>query len=151
MSSPFSRTTKRGLEETIEALDRTVEWASRIDTKNDADNLDTGFINDLEAEEKRLTKKCKIQTVEVATENFVVNNPDVVDDILYGDLTDKSAGMNEFKAYIDDQFGYVEPPSLNKENLLWLIAKESSHQDIPNSGKPPELWKDAEYPIEKLK
>lgn len=160
MSSPFSLETNRGTEETIEALHRASVWASRIDSKNDATELDTSFIEELNKEEDRLKSKYKIKNTEVATDNFVFNNTQEVLKILSDDLDKKYEGLERFNEYISDQFGYVSEPSLSKEELIWLVSKEVQHRreyvdeyDVFDDefllelGSKPELWQGNEFPI----
>lgn len=160
MSSPFSLKTKRGTEETIEALRRTSVWASRIDTKNDATELNTSFIEKINKEEERLRTKYKIKNTEVATDNFVFNNTEEVLEILSDDLDKKYEGLEEFNEYISDQFGYVSKPSLSREELIWLVTQEVQDKKeyideygvfddefLLKLGSRPELWKGEEFPI----
>jgi hypothetical protein len=160
MSSPFSLKTKRGTEETIEALNRTVYWASKIDTTNDATEVTTDFVEELNKEEERLRRKHKIKNTERAIDNFVFNQYEKVQKILCGDLDTKVSAIGELNSYINEEFGYVNPP--NKEELLWLTAQEVhrkkdrmeeySEKPVSNiqlleQGKTPELWKNEDYPI----
>lgn len=162
MSSPFSLETKRGTEETIEALHRTAVWASRIDTTNDATEIDTSFVQELNEEEERLKRKYKIKNTERTTDNFVFNHCETVKQILCGDLDEKVSGLEEFRSHLSDEFGYVSPPSLTKEQLLWLLSRqvlthrgrideysngEMDDIDLENQGERPDLWKNEEYPI----
>lgn len=163
MSSPFSPRTKRGTEETLEALSRTREWASRIDTKNDATNVNTDFVDDLREEEERLREKYRIKTTEVAIDNFVFNQEDTVIQILCGNLDEKVSALGELDSYIDDDFGSERPLDLSKEELVWLVAQEvkyhqeSSHgvdeydeeplasMNLSSEGERPSEWSD-EFP-----
>lgn len=131
MSSPYDARTKRGTEETLEAIDRAQRWISRIDTSNDATNLDAStFLDELSSEEDRLREKYRIKTTEVAVDNFVFNNESLVEDILCGDLDEKVAALDELESYINDDFGRENPYSLSKEELAWLVAQEvKSHVD----------------------
>lgn len=164
MSSPYSRETKSGTEETIEALKRTTVWASRIDTKNDATKVDTDFVEQLNQEEQRLRNKHKIKTTELAVDNFVFNQIETTQKILCGDLDEKVSALRQLKNYINDEFGYVNPPKLSKEQLLWLTAREVQRQqdrideysqskvvslDLSDQGETPELWQNKDYPIHK--
>lgn len=164
MSSPFSPRTKRGTEETLEALSRTREWASRIDTKNDATNVSTDFVEELREEEERLREKYRIKTTEVAIDNFVFNQEDTVIQILCGNLDEKVSALGELDSYIDDEFGSERPIDLSKEELVWLVAQEVKyHQgrqhgideyddeplasmDLSSEGEQPSHWGD-EFPI----
>ena len=162
MSSPFSLKTKRGTEETIEAIERTTDWAHRIDTKNDATEIDTDFIKELNQEEQRLRTQHKIKTTETAIDNFVFNEREETKAILCGNLDEKSNALRQLKEYINEEFGYVEPPQLNKENRVWLIAQEVQRQqerieqykqlpvsnaELSDLGQTPEHWQNEEYPI----
>lgn len=162
MSSPFSPKTKRGTEETIEALNRTVYWASKIDTKNDATKVTTDFVEELNKEEERLRTKHKIKNTERAVGNFVFNQYGKVQEILCGDLDTKVSALGDLSRYINEEFGYIRPPKLDKEELLWLTAREVqrkkdrvdeySEKPVSNvrllqEGKTPELWQNQDYPI----
>lgn len=162
MSSPFSRETQKGTEETIEALKMASVWGSRIDTKNEATGIDAEFIDDLNEEENRLREKYKIKNTEVATDNFVFNNVDTVLKILSDDLDQKVSALHEFSEYVSNEFGYVSAPSLSKEEMIWLISEEvqkrkdyiEEYQDfsddkLRNLGNTPNLWDGEEYPIYK--
>lgn len=162
MSSPYSRETKRGTEESIEAMERARTWLSRIDTRNDATNLELGSIDDdLSSEIERLEKQQKISVTELAVDNFVFNNHERVEAVLTGDLDEKSNAIRDVKDSITEQFGRVTAPSLSKENVLWLVAQEVqskhingvtdyydhlSNLDFESMGKCPDMW-GGEYPI----
>jgi len=125
MSSPFSRETKKGTEESIEAISRSLRWINRIDTKNEATNLDIKNItNDLQEEKSRLTAEYKNRTIMREIDNFVVNNPQRVEDALFAGLDARVEALNEIKSYVEENFGYVEMPSLSKENIAWLVASK---------------------------
>jgi len=158
MSSPFSRKTKRGTEETLEALSQTITWASRIDTKNDATEIDLDFVDELHEEEERLREVYRIKTTEVEIDNFVFNHIELVTDILCGNLDDQVDALNSCEEYIAEEFGSEKPLSLTKEELSWLVAREVEyHQnstngleeysespiadvDLQNMGEKPSQW-----------
>ena len=125
MSSPFSPRTKKGTEETIEALSHSMKWLSLIDTHNDVTDIDIqSFDSQLQQKQKELIENHQVKTTEVAVDNFVFNHEGKVEQILCGGLDDKVSALNTLQNYINDDFGYVDAPSLNKENLLWLVAQE---------------------------
>lgn len=170
MSSPFEPGTKKGMEETIQAIKRTTVWAGRIDTKNDLSKADVdvdigSFISELNDAEDELRERYRIKTTEVSIDNFVFNQEDKVEDILCGDLDTRVAVLSDLDDYIADDFGYIRPLSLSKEEMLWLVAQEvqyhqegTSHGvdayneapftdlDLSSVGQRPELWAE-EYPI----
>lgn len=171
MSSPYSPDTKRGTtEESIEAIARATEWMRRIDQRNNGLEVDRGdlnidgFVSELNETQKELRQYRKVKTTERAVENFVYNHENKVTDILCGTLDEKVAALSELDSSITDEFGYVSPPSLSKENLLWLVAREVEyHQhrqqgladysvspvadcDLENCGGRPDQWEE-EYPI----
>lgn len=160
MTSPYSHETKRGMEETIEAINRTASWASRIDTRNGATELDTGFIDKLTEEEERLRFEYKTKTTEIAVDNFVANERQAVQSILCGDLDEKVSELDKLSDYISEQFGYVQPLEFDKEELLWLVSTQVqrsrvkdynqppvSNVNLDEQGTVPEPWENQEYPI----
>lgn len=163
MSSPFGPETKRGTEETLEAISRTRRWASRIDTKNDVPELDVNdFVAELEHQEEELRSKYKLKTTEVSIDNFVFNQEDTVIRILSGDLDEKVDAIETLQNYINDDFGRESPPDLSKEELMWLVAQEVSYHiesahgleiyeeeldiDLDSVGSVPEKWEEG-FPI----
>lgn len=166
MSSPFEPGTKRdSAEETLQAIERTTTWASRIDTRNEVEGVDvSAFVEELRAEKERIRGKYRIKTTEVAVDNFVFNKPDLVVDILVGNLDEKVDALGELEGYIADDFGYERPLSLSKEELVWLVAQEvkyhtgksfgvDRYQEEPftsmsldDEGQRPEEWEEAEFP-----
>lgn len=160
MSSPFDPETKRGTEESLEAISRTVKWASRIDTTNDVTETDVStFIKELQNEREELLEKYQIKTTEVAIDNFVSNQEEKVISILTGDFEEKYEVLNELEEYIANYFGYVSPLSLDKKELLWLVAQEVKYHrggsfgvdeydeelnsvNIDSQGERPSVWED---------
>lgn len=163
MSSPYSLETKRGTEESIEAMEHARTWLSRIDTRNDATNLNLEDIDSqLSSEIERLEEYQRIKVTEVAIDNFVFNHEDEVERILTGDLDEKVSLLNSVHTNIKDEFGWVSPPSLSKENILWFIAQEVrnrhiegvtdyydhlSDMDLTTVGDRPDRWEGESYPI----
>lgn len=165
MSSPFSPKTKRGTEETIEAIHQAITWLSRIDEKNHSldSDIDT-LMNDLRSDRENIETKYKIKTIEVALDNFVYNNIDTTKDILEGDLDSRVSAISELEEYIYKQFGYVNPIDLSMEEMIWLVSQELKHSQsrkyshngyddidlsetaLQNMGERPETWSE-EYPI----
>lgn len=135
MSSPYNPETKRGTEETLEAIARTKTWASRIDTSNDVNDVDiSGFINELKEEETKLREEYRVHTTEVAIDNFVFNQEETVKQILCGNLDDKVSAIKDLQSYIADDFGRESTLSLSKEELMWLVAKEVQYHVNSNHG-----------------
>lgn len=164
MSSPFSRETKRGTEESIEALYRAAVWLGRIDTKNDATEISVSkFADELDTERERITNKYQTKNTERVIDNYVFNHEEQVEMLVSGSLDEKVSVLSELKTKLADEFGYVSPPSLSKENLLWLVAQELQHRHLSNSrtdmyssitesdvemlGEEPTEWKNTQYPI----
>ena len=135
MSSPFSLETNKGTEESIEAISRSLRWINRIDTRNEATNLDVKNITkDLQEEKTRLTEEYKHKTIMREIDNFVVNNPQRVQDALFAGLDARVDALNEIKSYVEEHFGYVEMPSLSKENISWLVADRVKKKQDGNFG-----------------
>jgi len=135
MSSPFSLETNKGTEESIEAISRSLRWIDRIDTKNEATNLDVKNItDDLQEEKTRLTEEYKHKTIMREIDNFVVNNPQRVEYALFAGLDARVDALNEIKSYVEKHFGYVEMPSLSKENISWLVADRVKKKQDGNFG-----------------
>lgn len=164
MSSPFSLETKGASEKSIEALSRTREWAARINTTSEVEDLDMIFVEDLKEAEENLREKYRIRNTEVEVDNFVFNHPDAVENILCGNLTSRTNELDNLENYISEAFGYVKPLDLSLDELVWLVAQEVMyHQestygvdkydedkftgvDIENMGEQPSFWDD-EYPL----
>lgn len=171
MSSPFEPGTKKGMEETIQAIRRATEWAGRIDTKNDLSKADVDvdvneFISEMNDAEDELRERHRIKTTELSIDNFVFNQEDKVEDILFGNLDTRVSVLNDLEDYIEDDFGYVRPLSLSKEEMIWLVAQEvkyhqesTSHGvdayleepfeslDCDSCGTRPDAWSGEEFPI----
>lgn len=165
MSSPYPPNTNRGTEETLVSIDRTIRWASRLNT-NEISGVDVdSFTDKLQEEEERLREKYKIKTTERAVDNFVFNKTEQVEDILCGNLDEKVEALGELEEYIAEDFGYEEPLSLSKEELTWLVAQELKRHlnsstleyyrgepfesmDLDSEGQQPEEWTEA-YPMYK--
>lgn len=164
MSSPYEPGTKGGTEETIQAISKTIEWASRIDTKNDTRNLDVdSFVAELSEEETRLRHEYRMKVTETEVANFVVNHEDKVGGILTGDLDVRVRELDNLETYISEAFGYLEPFSFSKEELLWLVAQGVMEQqesgfcpevyesddvlqlDLDEMGSRPEEWDDSKF------
>lgn len=127
MSSPFEPETKKGVEESLEAMRRTTTWAGRIDSHDVEGDIDiSGFISDLEEERERLLNHYRLSNTERAIDNFVVNQIDVVVDIFTGNLDTKVEKLKEVRDYVNNEFGYIRPFDLTRENYLWLLAQEVS-------------------------
>lgn len=164
MSSPFRRETKRGTEESIEAMYRASVWLGRVDTTNDATDISVSeFANELDAERDRIKNLYQTKNTERVIDNYVFNNEDQVELVVSGSLDEKVSVLSELKSTLTDEFGYVSPPSLSKENLVWLVAQElqdrhlsDSRTDMYNSitesdvadiGEVPTEWENEQYPI----
>jgi hypothetical protein len=127
MSSPFSVETKRGTEESIEALGRASTWLRRVSGHDISGSLDDSIseiTTELDEAQEELIAQHQHDIVDREVDNFVVNYPDEVLTILNGDLDERVSGLEHVKEYISDDFGYVDMPSLTKENLLWLVAQK---------------------------
>lgn len=123
MSSPFSRETKRGTEESIEAISRAQTWLHRIDTKNDATELNLDeFLEELHTEKERVKEEYIERRIQTSIENFVVNHPETVIEILTGE--NRRSGTSTVSQYISEDFGYVRMPELTEENIVWLVAQK---------------------------
>lgn len=139
MSSPYSRKTKSG-EETIESIERAVSWMSRANRGSDM-NIDISpVISDMNEEEERLREKYKKKTTEIAIDNLVFNKVDIVRDIFLGNLDEKVEAIKKTQSYINEDFGYVRPYNLSKEEIIWLVSEELKYI-IDNRG-PDEYNKD---------
>lgn len=136
MSSPYQPETKRGTEETLEAIDRTAEWASRIDNSNDISGVNVGeFLEELYEEEDRIREKYRVKTMEISIDNFVFNQEEIVENILCGDLDKKVSAIRELQSYIENDFGRENPVSLSKEELMWIVAQEVKRNRKNNYGR----------------
>lgn len=143
MSSPFSVRTKRGTEESIEALERAATWLRRVDNNDVSGSLDKSIselIADLDDASADLTKEHRKHIVEREVENFVVNRQDEVLTIITGTLDERVSGLETVSEYISDEFGYIDMPQLSKDELLWLVAHEVIEQK--NSQYGPEDYDD---------
>lgn len=139
MSSPYSLKTKSG-EETIESIERAVSWMSRANRGSDM-NIDiSSVISDMNEEEERLREKYKKKTTEIAIDNLVFNKVDIVRDIFLGNLDEKVKAIKKTQSYINENFGYVRPYNLSKEEIIWLVSEELKYI-IDNRG-PDEYNKD---------
>jgi hypothetical protein len=164
MSSPYPPGTQRGTEETLQAISKTIEWASRIDTRNDADISLGTTLDELKQEENRLRNQYRVETTEIAIDNFVANNPELVENILFGGLDERVDALDQLAKYISNDFGAEKPLSLKKEELMWLVAQEVqsvktnytldeymqepfSNEDLGSKGSKPEAWEDSSFPI----
>jgi hypothetical protein len=159
MSSPFLPETNRGTEETLEALDRTISWASRINTDEQGLEMDvSSFISQLQ---NCVRERYIGQTIEREVDNFVFNNSDEVKRILTGNLDEKVESLKKLEEYLEDNFGYVTPPTFTKEELVWLVSQQLVSYSNPPSeyeeafvekikqnsyGNCPERWEDEEFP-----
>lgn len=167
MSSPFEPGTKGKTEESIQAIERTLQWASRIDTNNDLTSVDVeGFTTELRTELETLRRDYRIKTTERSIDNFVFNHEETVSEIMCGNLDAKVSAVRELESYISDEFGYEDPLDLSKENLLWLVAQQVKKHvtssrgmysgepyesmDLDSEGERPEHWQDEEYPIHRV-
>lgn len=135
MSSPFSPETKPGTEETIEALDRLVDWAARIDAKNhDVDVNVEKLIDDALNSERKVRRRYRVKKTEMEIDNFVWNHPSLVEDILVGSESERADALESIDEYVSAKFGYVNPLSLDGGRYVWLVAQEVfQHQSSPNS------------------
>lgn len=140
MSSPYSRETKSG-EKTIESIKRAVSWMSRANRGNDM-NIDiSSVISDMNEEEERLREEYKKKTTEFAIDNLVFNEIDIVRDIFLGNIDEKVGAINKTQSYINEDFGYVRPYNLSKEEIIWLVAEELKYK-IDSRYSPDEYSKD---------
>lgn len=157
MSSPYSLKTKKGIEEDIEAISRAVTWMSRANRGSEV-NIDiSDTISDLNVEEECLRELHKKKSTEIAIDNFVFNKEEKVDDIFFGDLDEKVSAIKEVKSYIQENFGYISPYNLSKEEVIWLVSRELQYLidsrcpdlykkdryknlNLNNKGEKPEQW-----------
>lgn len=162
MSSPFLPETNRGTEETLEALDRTISWASRINTDEQGLEMDvSSFISQLQNCEEDVREIYICQTIEREVDNFVFNNSDEVKRILTGNLDEKVECLENLEEYLEENFGYVAPPNFTKEELIWLVSQQLVSYSNPPSeyeeafiekvkqnsyGNCPERWEEEKFP-----
>lgn len=93
----------------------------------------SGFVDKLREERERLLNKYQMKTTEVAIDNFVFNHEGNIEAILCGDFEERYEMLGGLSNYISEEFGYVEPLSLDKKELLWLVAREVEyHRSSPH-------------------
>jgi hypothetical protein len=127
MSSPYSRETQKGTEESIEAIDHATQWLSRISSNDISGKVDPS-VSEMSTEllnaKEELISDYTDHTIETAIDNFVNNQQETVIQMLTGDIDTKVSAIREAQEYIGNNFGYVRMPSFSKENILWLTAQE---------------------------